>query len=205
MAMSDTLELTHNYKLIRDRLRRPPNAIKDEGIDLKRKRIPPCSLFVLPEKVIDHHLCKVTVTQVPRPPIEARIVKFRSVIKAVCDYFNHPLELIKGPSRLAKNIRPRHIIYYLAWCHTGLSLPQIGRGIGGRDHTTILHGRNKIRESMLVDEALAFDIRQIEYRLFAGFYDTDDNSRPALAALSQPAMAQQGQASLPQPEICSVD
>lgn len=48
---------------------------------------------------------------------------------------------IRGPRRDQRFVLPRQFIAY--WCSrlTSLSLPQIGKLMGGRDHTTIIHGR----------------------------------------------------------------
>jgi chromosomal replication initiator protein len=47
---------------------------------------------------------------------------------------------------------------YLAREHTNLSLPQIGRQLGGKDHTTILHGITKITSLRECDPALRIDL-----------------------------------------------
>jgi chromosomal replication initiation ATPase DnaA len=43
----------------------------------------------------------------------------------------------RGPNRVA---RIRHIVFWLARNHSGASMPSIGRRLGGRDHSTVLHG-----------------------------------------------------------------
>ena len=47
-------------------------------------------------------------------------------------------------SRYPRLVNSRHIFFYLARKHAGLSLPQIGRIAGGRDHSTASHGINKV-------------------------------------------------------------
>ncbi len=44
---------------------------------------------------------------------------------------------------------------------------QIGGEVGGRDHTTIMHDYNKIREWILTNESLDQEISQIKNRLYA--------------------------------------
>ena len=46
----------------------------------------------------------------------------------------------------------RHIAMYLIREFTNLSLPKIGKELGGRNHATILNGINKIKESMEKNE-----------------------------------------------------
>lgn len=55
-------------------------------------------------------------------------------------------------------VRPRQIAMYLAKMLTPKSLPEIGRGFGGRDHTTILHAVRKIARLVEEDAELAADI-----------------------------------------------
>lgn len=184
--MSEVMDLIHNYKLIRDRLICPKNAVFDEGIDLHRKRIPPLS----PSKTVLGYqpTCKVTILTVPKPPIEPvvpRVVKFRTLRKAVCRHYQIQWKYLKGKIRNSRICLPRHVLCYLAYHHTGLTLHQIARQLGGKDHTTILHGHNKIRDVMLVDDILANTIKLIEFEVFAGYYDTDDNILGSAESLCQ--------------------
>lgn len=58
-----------------------------------------------------------------------------------------PIEL-KGKKRDASNVLPRQIAMYLCRELTTHSLPEIGREFGGRDHTTVIHSYNKIKEQI---------------------------------------------------------
>lgn len=60
--------------------------------------------------------------------------------------------------------RPRQIAMFLAKRLTSRSLPEIGRQIGGRDHTTIIHGIGRIEE-MSADPQIAEAIAEITSRL----------------------------------------
>ena len=46
-----------------------------------------------------------------------------------------------------------------------MSLPQIGRFYGDRDHTTILHGAHKIKVKLMHDEALQADVETIQVKI----------------------------------------
>ncbi len=59
---------------------------------------------------------------------------------------------LESPSRRQPLARARQIAMYLCRDLTDLSLPKIGALLGGRDHTTALHGINKIRDMMTTDE-----------------------------------------------------
>jgi len=59
--------------------------------------------------------------------------------------FKHKVIHIKGRSRQREITLARQFICYWACRRTSLSLPQIGRLLGGRDHTTVLHGMHAYR------------------------------------------------------------
>lgn len=94
--------------------------------------------------------------------------KFPSVLeirKTVGDYFGiSPTEMLAS-RRLEATSRARQIAMYLAKELTPLSFPQIGRHIGGKDHSTIIHGCRKIRRLLEVDEKLQADIEALRKTL----------------------------------------
>jgi chromosomal replication initiator protein len=89
-----------------------------------------------------------------------------AVIQAVADFYSLTPEDLKGPSRSRKVVGPRHIAMYLARQETEASLPQIGKALGDRDHTTVLYGTNKISDQMERDEMLRREIVTIKNRLY---------------------------------------
>lgn len=88
------------------------------------------------------------------------------VINTVASFYSLTPEDLKGPSRSQKIVKPRHIAMYLARQETDASLPQIGKALGGRDHTTVLHGSNKISDLVERDERLRREILTIRKRLY---------------------------------------
>lgn len=66
----------------------------------------------------------------------------------VASYYNIKLEEIKSRKRTQEITYPRQIAMYLCRTLTDLSLPKLGEAFGGRDHTTILHGYDKISQDM---------------------------------------------------------
>ncbi len=76
---------------------------------------------------------------------------------------------LKAQRRTAVIVRARQIAMYLAKDLTGLSLPEVGRKFGGRDHTTVLHAFRKIRWLVENDVAVAEQIQRIKEALPEGF------------------------------------
>lgn len=78
------------------------------------------------------------------------------------------VEDIAGKRRARRINRARQIAMYLCRDMTDHSLPQIGEAFGGRSHTTVLHGCNKIAEEMADDPALATRIEHIREYVLTG-------------------------------------
>jgi|UniRef100_A0A6H1ZBN8 hypothetical protein len=74
----------------------------------------------------------------------------RAIIDEVLAKFpNVSLEQVKGTGRQRHVVRPRQLIMYeLYQQRKDLSFPAIGRMLGGRDHTTVLHAVNKIKAEL---------------------------------------------------------
>lgn len=62
---------------------------------------------------------------------------------------------IESPRRFIQYVRARQLVMFFAKELTGLSLPQIGRQLGNRDHTTILSGARKITKLIAADPEFA--------------------------------------------------
>ena len=96
-----------------------------------------------------------------------RKVTMDEIIKKVCEHYHIRQADLLGPSRARNNARPRQMAMYLCKTLTTRSLPEIGRKLGRRDHTTILHGVRKIEELMAVDNQIAEDAELLRRMLEA--------------------------------------
>ncbi len=77
-------------------------------------------------------------------PGESKEVTPEYIIEVVADHFNlTPLD-ITSQKRNKDIVYPRQIVMYLCRTMTDTGLQNIGKALGGRDHTTILHGIEKI-------------------------------------------------------------
>ncbi|HWP49270.1 MAG TPA: chromosomal replication initiator protein DnaA [Candidatus Limnocylindrales bacterium] len=70
------------------------------------------------------------------------------VQKVVANYYQIPQQELKAQTRVKNIAFPRQVAMYLCRELTQLSLPEIGRSFGGKDHTTILHACRKIEQEM---------------------------------------------------------
>ena len=70
------------------------------------------------------------------------------IIQGVADHFNlTPLDIL-SQKRNKDIVYPRQIVMYLCRNMTDTPLQNIGKSLGGRDHTTILHGIDKITNDL---------------------------------------------------------
>ena len=75
-------------------------------------------------------------------------------------------EELTGPSRSRRIARPRQVAMYLMRQETNASLPQIGKKLGGRDHTTAIHACTRIITLMDEDENLRREVQAIREQLY---------------------------------------
>ena len=86
------------------------------------------------------------------------MITAHNILHATADHFDVKVKDLTGPSRKDIFAQPRLMAYYVIHKLTDMSLPQIGRAIGNRDHTTVLHAVRKIEELMQADEKLAREV-----------------------------------------------
>jgi len=77
---------------------------------------------------------------------QPRSVTCFDVMMAVAAYYGVSEEDLRGPRRSRNVTVPRQMTMYLSRKLTEASLPKIGEMLGGRDHSTVLHGCAKIEE-----------------------------------------------------------
>jgi chromosomal replication initiator protein len=73
--------------------------------------------------------------------------------KVVCEHFALKLTDIKAKKRTKEIALPRQIAMYLSRHLTGLSLSNIGKNFGGKDHATVIYACKQIEEKRAKEEA----------------------------------------------------
>lgn len=84
------------------------------------------------------------------------------ITERVGAHFQVEPEQLQSRRRYPRIVLPRQVSMYLARQLTELSLEQIGRYFGGRDHTTVLHACRKVRAALASDASLSGAVRQLE-------------------------------------------
>lgn len=93
--------------------------------------------------------------------LQQRLVSLENIQRTVAAYYRIRVSDLISKSRKRSIVRPRQIAMTLAKELTEHSLPEIGSAFGGRDHTTVLHAHQKIRELTRSDPRLRDDYENL--------------------------------------------
>ena len=104
------------------------------------------------------------------------------ILRAVSKFYGVDVTDIKSARRHVGVIRPRHVAMRIARDMTYLSLPEIGRRMGRRDHSTVHHAVEKIARLMATDEALSTEIGYLKTQIQSAL---DANNTIALQQFSE--------------------
>ena len=83
------------------------------------------------------------------------------IISYICKYFSVEEDVLRGQRRGRNEVNARQIAMYLIRRMTNLSLNDIGKEFGDRDHTTVLHSLDKVEKQMRTDPAFAEVVKEI--------------------------------------------
>jgi hypothetical protein len=97
-----------------------------------------------------------------------RAQTLQRIILAAASELDIPAELARSHARTRPAVLLRHVVMLLTRQVAGWSYPEIGRALGGRDHTTVMHGVSAIRRRMTTDPALAHKIGNLLEQLVEG-------------------------------------
>ncbi|MGB2896618.1 MAG: chromosomal replication initiator protein DnaA [Anaerolineales bacterium] len=92
-------------------------------------------------------------------------VTTEQIISVVADQFGVEEDRLLSRERSREVAYPRQIAMYLIREETSCSLPKIGEALGGRDHTTVMYGYEKIADQLEVDDALRRQVMALRERL----------------------------------------
>jgi chromosomal replication initiator protein len=102
---------------------------------------------------------RVIANVVDQKPQELSVEKIRDV---VCDYFGLSVDKVLSKSRVREVTNARQIAMYLSKQMTKSSLSEIGRGVGNRDHATVLHSCSVVNDLMDTDKEFKRNVQELE-------------------------------------------
>ncbi len=93
-------------------------------------------------------------------------VTLDEVVTTVAAFYSVSRDDLIGRGRNKELVHPRQIAMYLAREELQLTLPQIGEALGGRDHTTVMYGVEKITQSIEKDDVIRREVLSLRERLY---------------------------------------
>lgn len=88
-------------------------------------------------------------------------VVIKDIIKTITDFYNIDEKSIYEKTRRKEVVRPRQVIMYILREDFEISFPLIGQKLGGRDHTTVIHSCDRVREELKHNSELYNELTQI--------------------------------------------
>ena len=89
----------------------------------------------------------------------------QKIINTVAEYYNLTPSMLTSKTRTGQIALARHIAMYLIRKHLDVPLKKIGDAFGGKDHTTVMSGIEKVEKELKTDEQLRKAIEELEQRL----------------------------------------
>jgi chromosomal replication initiator protein len=115
--------------------------------------------MVLDEKLVEYALADLMP--------ESKEIKPEHILRTIADEYDVSLDELLSTNRSQRIAFPRQIAMYMLREESELSLPKIGEILGGRDHTTIMYGHEKITDLLERDKNLRRKIVNIQEALYS--------------------------------------
>ncbi len=115
---------------------------------------------IINNREIDMNLARRVLEQSIK--FERKRITVQKIQDTVSDFFSIKKELIQSSSRKREIVQARQVTMYFIKKHTELSLSQIGLQVGNRNHATVLHACNTVKNFYEVDKSFRSDIEEIE-------------------------------------------
>ncbi|KPJ22337.1 chromosomal replication initiator protein DnaA [Streptococcus phocae subsp. phocae] len=130
-------------------------ALKDISLVANFKQIDTITVDVAAEAIRARKQDGPKMTVIPIEDIQVQVGKFYDVT----------VKEIKATKRTQDIVLARQVAMFLAREMTDNSLPKIGKEFGGRDHSTVLHAYNKIKNMIAQDDSLRIEIETIKNKI----------------------------------------
>jgi len=152
-------DLETRVAILKKKIEREPVNVPDDVIffiaqliktnirELEGALIRTIAYSLLEEEPVTLQLTKEVLKDLLKEPKKLITVDF--IQRCVVEEFSVTLQDLKTKRRNKQVVLPRQIAMYLSRELTDLSFPEIGEAFGGKDHTTVLHSYNKIKEDVL--------------------------------------------------------
>ena len=161
--------------ILRSKADRAGRKVPDEVIEIIARRVQ--SNIRELEGALTRVVAFVDLSELPLTPkiVEIALVDLlprrsdvepEEVLKSVADAFDIEVDRMLSRERSREVALPRQIVMYLLREESNISLPMIGETLGGRDHTTVMYGCDKIADLLERDDRLRRRVIEIRENLY---------------------------------------
>lgn len=166
MAILRKKEELEGYNIDNEVIKYIANNIKSNIRELEGALTKIVALSKLDKKEITIELAEEALKDLISPN-QSREITPELIIQVVSDHFNlNPLD-IASVKRNKEIVYPRQIVMYLCREMTAAPLQMVGKYLGNRDHTTIIHGHDKIQKDLETSETLRNTIEVLKKKISA--------------------------------------
>ncbi len=95
------------------------------------------------------------------------IITPTEIINMVGNFYGVGITQLKGERRLKTIVWPRQVLMFLLRNDLKLPLEEVGRLIGGRDHSTVLHAENKVKTELAENHKFQAELSELRRRVFS--------------------------------------
>jgi len=88
-------------------------------------------------------------------------ISVKDVVKAIAAFYNIEEDSVYNKTRRREVVKPRQLTMYILREDFNISFPSIGQKLGNRDHTTVMHSCEKIRNELKSNPELVNELSQI--------------------------------------------
>ena len=96
-----------------------------------------------------------------------KAVTLSKIAESVANFYSITMEDLLKQSRRKEYVKPRQTAMYLARKELGSSFPSIGEFFGGRDHTTVMHGVEKVEKAVNANDSIKQEVELILEKIYA--------------------------------------
>lgn len=164
MAILHKKEEMDGYDINEDVIKYIANNIKSNIRELEGAINKVMAFAKLEKKEVTLELAEQALKDIISPD-EKKVITPDYIISMVAEHFDLSVDDLAGNKRNSKIVTPRQIAMYL--CREIISTPlkTIGKNLGNRDHTTVMHGIDKIEKEIANDENLKNTIDTLKKKI----------------------------------------
>ena len=111
---------------------------------------------------IDMALAEKVIRRTVKVDEEKAPVTIGSILEGVCKFYNVSTTQVTSRSRKQLFVKARQVSMFLAQKLTDMPASRIGKAIGGRDHSTVIHSCSQVEMKIKIDSSFKEDIEKLE-------------------------------------------